>query len=412
MIEVVYSSNEKDTGRNNDVIRLPKNIKQIGDVKGSKKIYIEDYAINFISEAHLGENGPIFGILVGNIQKSGVDRYVFIKGAIKVPDVFISESEISVSDSDWAQLYETMGQYFTNQEIVGWFLSLDGINASSFRTIKKTHLNLFAGGEKTLFVFDRQENEKYFCIYENEQLMRKKGYVIYYERNEEMQNYLVDQRSQEQIKLEKYNSSFSNDDNGINDVNINLKENDDAGKIQSFVNYCANVAMVALVLFIGVYFVNNRNKLGNTLVSNEPSTTITSVIKVDGEVYPTTESPILDTTFIEENTAPTTLVSEFQSVNDETIRMAESESMSESVAEKETTSQESVTTEPSSAGYITVNNNVVIEEHKEHVVKKGDSLYTISKKYYGDYSKIDEIMKLNKIDNMDKIYIGQTIKLP
>ena len=436
MIEVVYTSNEKDIRRNNDVIRLPKNIKQIGDVKGSKKIYIEDYAINFINESHFDENGPVFGVLVGSVQKSGVDRYIFIKGAIKAPNVFISESEIMVSDSDWANIYETIGQYFTNQEIVGWFLSMDGINASAFRTIKKTHLNLFASAEKTLFVYDRQENEKYFCIYENEQLMRKKGYIIYYERNEEMQNYLVDQRNQKQIKVE--NGNFIKNDFNVeknNSVNQELRGNDDKGlgKVQSFVNYCANVAMVALVLFIGVYFVNNRNRLPDTLAVNETETTITSVIKVDGEVYPTTKDALSDSlnngtddtkqslnyTESSKNREQTT---EIQIINQTTpdaqysiqettsgINQTVSQTTAAQIINE---NQTQAVAEATSASYITVNNNVTATQLKEHIVKKGDSLYTISKKYYGDYSKIDEIMELNDIDNMDKIYIGQTIKLP
>jgi nucleoid-associated protein YgaU len=394
VIEIVYTSNEKDMKKNNDLVRLPKNIKQIGDIKGSKKIYIEDYAINFINEAHLDENSSVFGVLVGSVQKSGSDRYIFIKGAIRAEDVFISETEIMVSDSDWTHIYETIGQYFTNQEIVGWFLSMDGINASTFRTIKKTHLNLFASAEKTLFIFDRQENEKYFCIYENEQLMRKKGYVIYYERNEEMQNYLVDQRNKKQIRVE--NVELLNNDISV-EKNTAVKEqphrNDDKaiGKVQSFVNYCANVAMVLLVLFIGVYLVNNRNRITDTLAVNETETTITSVIKIDGEVYPTTSEVLMTS-------------SEVYQVQEQTTQNNETEETlpDEQQTENETTSE----------AYITVSNNVTGTQYSEHIVKTGDNLYTISKQYYGDYSKIAAIMELNGIENMDKIYIGQTIKLP
>lgn len=44
-------------------------------------------------------------------------------------------------------------------------------------------------------------------------------------------------------------------------------------------------------------------------------------------------------------------------------------------------------------------------------VKKGDTLWNICKKYLGDGSKYKEIAKLNKLENPDKIYVGQVLRL-
>jgi len=48
----------------------------------------------------------------------------------------------------------------------------------------------------------------------------------------------------------------------------------------------------------------------------------------------------------------------------------------------------------------------------EHIVKKGDTLAKISKKYYGTISYYDELAKYNKIENPDVINSGQIIKIP
>lgn len=50
--------------------------------------------------------------------------------------------------------------------------------------------------------------------------------------------------------------------------------------------------------------------------------------------------------------------------------------------------------------------------YKEHILQKGENLLYISKLYYGDSSMVKEIMELNGIEDMDKIYEGQIIKLP
>lgn len=424
MIEVVYTP--KDNGKSNDVIRLPKNIKQIGDIKGSRKIYIEDYAINYIEEVHMQEADTEVGVLLGMAQKSGSDRYIFIKGAITVPNVFVSESEIAISENDWSYIYEIAGKYFPCQEIVGWFISIDGVNASILRTMKKTHADHFAGGEKALFVFDRQENSRYFCTYENNQLVRQNGYTIYYERNEEMQDYMVDMRNGKRIEVEVEDDSprpaFRNI---INDEERPVKN---TGRKQAFVNYCANVAMVVLILFIGMYIMDGKKQSDKTTEAENNLSTITPVVKVDGDVYPTEMSSQKNSGNIEESTGNVESTGSAESTGGEIVGNSE--------ADTQSTKTDAANSE-TSGSYITVNNNVNGETtagttettaaketateaakeasgttYKEHVVAKGDSLLTISRKYYGDSSMVDEIMKLNGIEDMDKIYIGQKIKLP
>ncbi|MGL6121694.1 MAG: LysM peptidoglycan-binding domain-containing protein [Shewanella sp.] len=47
-----------------------------------------------------------------------------------------------------------------------------------------------------------------------------------------------------------------------------------------------------------------------------------------------------------------------------------------------------------------------------YIVQGGDSLSLISKKLYGDFSKVDEIAQLNNIKNVDLIYPGQQLTVP
>lgn len=48
---------------------------------------------------------------------------------------------------------------------------------------------------------------------------------------------------------------------------------------------------------------------------------------------------------------------------------------------------------------------------KQYTVKKGDTLWNICKKQLGDGQKYKEIAKLNKLENPDKIYPGQVLRL-
>lgn len=49
---------------------------------------------------------------------------------------------------------------------------------------------------------------------------------------------------------------------------------------------------------------------------------------------------------------------------------------------------------------------------KKYKVKKGDTLWAIAKKYYNDGSKYTLIQKENKIENPNKIQVGQELTIP
>lgn len=411
MIEIVYTP--KDDEKSNDVIKLPKNIKQVGNIKDSRKIYIEDYAINHVNEAHEIDMDKVVGVLMGVTQKSGSERYIFIKGAITVPDVFISESEISISENDWSYIYEISGKYFPNMEVIGWFASLEGVNAAMLRTMKKVHMNHFAGGDKVLFVFDRQENCKNFYVYDNNQLVKQSGYTVFYERNEEMQEYMVDMRNGKKIEVSVSGDS-KKEFGSVSEatfrsmVNDDVKQGNTMSRKQSFVNYCANVAMVVLVLFVGMYIMDRREESDAGNVLNESTTAITSVIKVDGEVYPTVSTPAETTAIQSEITVAAPVQTQAETTGSYiTINTNETQPAINSKVEEVTTA---VSSEPETTA--TPKTTEAVATYTEHTVKKGENLITICKEYYGDTSMVEKVMALNDIEDMDKIYIGQVIKLP
>lgn len=52
------------------------------------------------------------------------------------------------------------------------------------------------------------------------------------------------------------------------------------------------------------------------------------------------------------------------------------------------------------------------QTYQVHTVKAGDSLSKIAYKYYGDYTKISVIAKSNHIKDINRLKIGQKIKIP
>ena len=89
MIEIICNGDDEAKEKNeknekNTAIRRPKNIKQIGDVSSDRKIYIEDYAFTYIRSIAYGTpQEEQSGVLLGECQKSGEEKCLFIRQDIQ-----------------------------------------------------------------------------------------------------------------------------------------------------------------------------------------------------------------------------------------------------------------------------------------------------------------------------------------
>lgn len=201
MIEIIYKEEQKKAEGNEQFFRIPNNIRQIGEIRGQQKIYIEDYAYTFLKKiSRTPKEGGRAAILLGQYHWAEGSAYLFIKSALQVKDMEVSPEHIVFSDKVWGQVYEDSRSYFPQQEIVGWFVSLPGFNMQMNEVLLKTHLNHFAGNDKVLFVVEPGEWEEAFFVYENNQLNRQPGYYIYYEKNEPMQAYMIDMSQNKSIE--------------------------------------------------------------------------------------------------------------------------------------------------------------------------------------------------------------------
>ena len=201
MIEIIYKEDQKQAEGNEKFFRIPNNIRQIGEIKGQQKIYIEDYAYTFLKKiSRIPEEGGKVAILLGQYHWAEGNAYLFIKSALQIRNMEVSPEHIVFSDKVWGQVYEDSRKYFPQQEIVGWFISLPGFNMQINEVLLKTHLNHFAGNDKVLFAAEPGEWEEAFFVYENNQLNRQPGYYIYYEKNEPMQAYMIEMSQNKSIE--------------------------------------------------------------------------------------------------------------------------------------------------------------------------------------------------------------------
>ena len=391
MIEIICNGEDdsnKGNMRGNADIRRPKNIKQIGDVSSNRKIYIEDYAFTYInSVAYQTPEDEQAGVLLGEVQKSDEEKCLFIKGVIraKAPENETKQG-IVFNEKIWEKIYAEIEKFFPDLEVVGWFAAMPGITQERFLYLKKLHMDNFSGGMKTMYLVNTCDKEENFYLYENGELKKQKGYVCFYERNYEMQEYMLERRERKPIESPEKDKVMKS----IRSI-IHEKEEMRQRRKNSVFLYGISSFMAVVVLVIGINLLNSYEKMKkfDTSLSNialeisnisekeksiQTSDNSVSVNKISGDVYPTeaeTESTESRTT-------------QSQTEQSQTEKQAESAEMVKEADAAQTT----------------------------YIVKKGDTIMSICKKYYGNTEKLNEIIAVNNIEDADKLYIGQEIKLP
>lgn len=204
MIEVIYDKDkEKDKQESNEKnehevsvnLRLPKNIRQIGSPDGHKRIYMEDYVVTYLNYiARPGSTQARGAILLGESKKSDAGDVIFISGAVDAQNIEFDMDESEFTQEIWTEIYDQVKQFFPGLSVMGWFLSRMGFSTAINDKIEKMHVENFPGKDKVLFITDSLESEDAFYMYEHGQLVKQKGYYIYYEKNEAMQNYIMKQK--------------------------------------------------------------------------------------------------------------------------------------------------------------------------------------------------------------------------
>lgn len=266
MIEIIYKEDQKKSGEKDRFFRIPNNIRQIGEIRGHQKIYIEDYAYTFLKK--ISRNGAGEGqaaILLGQYHWSEGCAYLFIRSALQIDDMEVSPDHLAFTDKVWGQIYEEEKKYFPEQEIVGWFVSLPGFNMEISEGMLKTHLNHFAGNDKTLFVMEPGEREEAFFLYEGGRLTRQPGFYIYYEKNEAMQAYMIEKSQNKSIEeTEKI------PDRAVVDFRKAVKdkkekEQEAATPAKKRVVWMAGACTAAAVLAVGITFFNSYQGMENTM---------------------------------------------------------------------------------------------------------------------------------------------------
>ena len=338
--------------------QIPKNVRQIGNVSDSSKIYIEDYVdifLNQLCEKTVEKYAGAF--LVGEVVETEEADYIYVNGAINMQNLVVKGKDFIIEEMVWKNACETCKEFFGDSEILGWVIVGGEQPFEMTHQIQKMHQKFFRREKSIVISKNSRDKEETIFVYKYKEMLEAKGHYIYYEKNEEMQNYMIFCRKNvgmtpSEVVDDKAAKSFRS----IIQEKVEKKEK----KAKSKIAYVASLCCMALVFgLLGKMYVqrDEEEPVEEVVVENEqPQIEISEVISE--EIPETTETP--DITEIQEVVQP----------------------------------------------------NPEIQMEEVYIVQKGDTLAAISKEVYGDILHVAEICELNGLEDGNLIFIGQKLLLP
>ncbi len=410
--------------------QLPKNVRQIGNVSDSPKIYVEDYVDTFFAQlcekCEKAGGGPIGAFLVGDMQKGDEEEYIYIYGAIQMHELKMSGNEYVIDEPTWKHAYEDCKQYFEDGEMLGWFVAHQGVPLTPNEATVKLHKKSFPKKNTVFVMKDPVEKDETYYVHKLNDLMEIGGHYTYYEKNPCMQNYMISARKKNGVfPSETVEDRAAKDFRNMVRTRNGRQRQKKAGSLM----YAVSACLVLVLIVMGVSMVNNFDKMRSvqTTLDNlsagapetvETSGTVTAVTPGEEDGTGDTSDTSVEADSGEEEQS-TDAQAEEQTDQGES-GTAESES-GDTSAQDEASAQDELSVESSSDAVSDTDAETSDSSSQSsgengsdgvYVVEKGDTLAIISRKMYGDISHVDAICRMNGIEDGDLIYVGQKLLLP
>ena len=399
--------------------QLPKNVRQIGNVSDSPKIYVEDYVDTFFTQlcekCEKAGNGPIGAFLVGDIQSGDDGEFVYIYGAIQMHELKMNGNEYVIDESTWKHAYEDCKQFFEDGEMLGWFVAHPGVPLTPEPSTVKLHKKSFPKKNTVFIMKDPVEKDETYYVHKMNDLMEIGGHYTYYEKNPCMQNYMISSR--------KKNGAFSTEtveDRAAQDFRNLVRKRGKYRKQKKAggLMYAASACLVLVIIIMGVSMVNSFDRMksvqstletladrNDTMETQETSGSVTAITSEE-QTGKGQEEGTAETDQTEKDAG--------QSDQDQTIQNEENSADAGQKVEEETGTKTD-SGETSSADESQTKNNTSKDANGSdgvYIVEEGDTLAIISRKMYGDVTHVDAICRMNGITDGNLIYVGQKLLLP
>lgn len=339
----------------------------MGSVNQESSIYIEDYVMSFVQ--YLGRQNAEemkMAVLLGENVTLEDKKCTFIHGAVELKGVDLITCQ-DITKETWEGIYRLAEEYFQNGSIVGWAVVKAGMELKPTVEMEQIHINCFGTAENVLLLYDTLERKDALYCCRNAILERITGYYLYYEKNQDMQEYM--------LKVKGNSEREQVPDGAVKELKRKMEEMKLRQRKQKKYKLFLKGSVVIGGLFALAIVVQQKNFLGEVKE-------ILGQFQKGAQVEEVSNIPQSTDTMIEERKAKITISRE------EVIDGSEEKNAKETLSQKEA---------PAKSQYYTI--------------QPGDTLVSICMSQFQSLDRMENIMTINGIEDKDRIVAGQVLKL-
>lgn len=446
MIETVYPMKRSEERIGGNCRKLPRNVRACGQ-SGPFPIYIEDYVETYIrrlTENCFPECAGI--VLIGQVMETEVGRCLFVRGGICANRICDGDAPV-FDEVVWNEVYEKIRLYFPGDEVVGWCVAGPGFRLLREEVFLRAHIDNFADSEKVFLCYESLEKELTVRICADGGFRVLPGYYVYYEKNDEMQNYMLEEeipapRTEcREKKAEKKLTEYEKEEEPKQEEEVLPKKERNKSMRTDFLQLAAIACIVVLIVSV-IVGTDSLSVLKESVLAGEKNATGDMFAVADDEV--------------EDSGTPTRDPEAFAFGDFDFLENgSEKENVTEKPEEKpkekpETTGENEITEQLQSEEIVPDEENAITDQAQEendekqvvevaiqqpeqenpdvieeetisvlapteyvsYLVKTGDTLAQICKQVYGSVELLDYICELNQLKDIDSIYAGQELIFP
>ena len=238
--------------------KLPKNIRQIGERDQVLKLYLEDYVNTYLKRLQPAKGADLrVGLLLGSRESHEDTPYVFVDGALEMDSVTEAGEKVVFTEDAWKKAYQDVEQMFPKRTVQGWFLCGGPDCSLSPLNYWRQHSQYFTGKNQLMYLNCGLEGEEAVYITSSDGFYKLRGYSVYYERNQMMQDYMI-------LRKDVPRAESEVDDKVIRNYKQRMDERrNEAGRHKSTVGVLSGLcsALAVTVLAGGVAMFNNYQKM-------------------------------------------------------------------------------------------------------------------------------------------------------
>jgi LysM repeat protein len=355
---------------------LPTNVRQIGSISG-ERIYMEDYACTYLQQyAACEPTKEKAALLVGKHCEADGEKVLFISGVIQGKYTVRRGGFTEITEKTWQYVKKQLKLYFEGLEVVGWAYIQPGFEDYLSEGIPEYQRKNADRGLDVLFLSDPLEKLNSFFKWDKESasFSTVRGYLVYYEKNEGMHEYMLENKLKAIVKEDTATAEVQSGDrvagavraSGIGNKRRVMAEQRRLSNLLGSVSF----VMLLVCFVMGAGLIRSDRRI-NGLESR--INLMQSDINGTKSVFASQSAPV---------------------------------TASESTSEPYTAQAQSTT-----AAAVPVQSEAE-PTYKSYTVEAGDTILKICKNEYGNDSRADEIMELNDIKDPSKLYVGMELRLP